>query len=191
MEKIKKLDALTSLRFFAAALIVIGHSHPLFGSCGLANAAPLGQGVSFFFVLSGFILSWNYPSLVGTKERINFWVARFARIWPLHAVTCLMWIAIVANFKPSGFGWDITCLLKLISNLLLVQAWIPLHDWALSYNGVSWSISAEFFFYALFPILVTFIQKSWHKVLFICGAYVLGLIIYHECPVVTRTNSIG
>ncbi len=61
--KAQRLDPITSLRFFAAAMIVIGHAHAIFGSWGIATAIPLEQGVSFFFVLSGFILTWNYPSL--------------------------------------------------------------------------------------------------------------------------------
>ena len=55
----QKLDALTSLRFIAAAMIVIGHAHPLFGSLGIANAAPLGQGVSFI-------------TIPGLKELVRF-----------------------------------------------------------------------------------------------------------------------
>jgi peptidoglycan/LPS O-acetylase OafA/YrhL len=49
----QRLDALTTLRFFAAALIVIGHSDTIFGPFAAARAAPFNQGVSFFFVLSG------------------------------------------------------------------------------------------------------------------------------------------
>lgn len=48
MQNIKKLDALTSLRFFAAAMIVLGHGHGLFGSLGIATTLSLAQGVSFF-----------------------------------------------------------------------------------------------------------------------------------------------
>jgi peptidoglycan/LPS O-acetylase OafA/YrhL len=59
ISKPQKLDALTSLRFFAAAMIVVHHGHRVFGSMGLAESLPLDQGVSFFFVLSGFILAYN------------------------------------------------------------------------------------------------------------------------------------
>ena len=51
------LHALTSLRFFAAAMIVVHHTHHYFGyGTDLAMRIALDRGVSFFFVLSGFIL---------------------------------------------------------------------------------------------------------------------------------------
>ena len=92
--RMKKLDPLTSLRFFAAAMIVIGHSHRLIGSLNLANTFSLAQGVSFFFVLSGFILAYNYPSLPTKSDVLHFFKARIARIWPAHvaAIILLFWL---------------------------------------------------------------------------------------------------
>ena len=161
----QKLDALTSLRFIAAAMIVIGHAHPLFGSLGIANAAPLGQGVSFFFVLSGFILAYNYPRLEGVGAVRKFWLARFARVWPLHAVMLVLWIALIFNFDRQSYFPGMEGLVRLGTNTLLLQAWVPLPLWSLSFNGVSWSLSVEFFFYALFPLLVRYWSSSWHWLL--------------------------
>ena len=162
MQRPQKLDALTSLRFFAAAMIVVSHAHPIFGSWGIANAAPLGQGVSFFFVLSGFILAYNYPVLANGAEARRFWLARFARVWPLHAVTALLWIAVVFNFDRQTYFSGYDGLARLFTNMLLVQAWMPLKDWSLSFNGVSWSLSVEFFFYASFPFLIARWKNHWH-----------------------------
>lgn len=162
MNRPQKLDALTSLRFFAAAMIVITHAHHIFGSFGIANAAPLGQGVSFFFVLSGFILAYNYPSFANKQEIQRFFIARFARIWPLHIVTCFLWIFLIFDFDRQSYFPGVGGLLRLVSNVFLVQAWIPLHDWALSFNGVAWSISAEFFFYLAFPLLIMLWGRYWH-----------------------------
>ena len=161
----QKLDALTSLRFFAAAMIVVGHAHPLFGSLGIASSAPFEQGVSFFFVLSGFILAYNYPSLDDRDAVKRFWLARFARIWPLHAVMLLLWIAVIFNFDRQSSFPGVDGLAMLVANVLLLQAWVPLHSWALSFNEVAWSLSAEFFFYAIFPFLVRRWQTSWHWML--------------------------
>lgn len=173
----QKLDALTSLRFIAAAMIVVSHAHPIFGSWGVATAAPLGQGVSFFFVLSGFILAYNYPQMANASERRHFWLARFARVFPLHVVTLLLWLAIIFSFDrqtyfPGGEG-----VLKLMTNLLLLQAWVPLKEWSLSFNGVSWSLSAEFFFYLCFPLLISHWKKNWHVLLAIQAVVVLAFII--------------
>lgn len=156
--KAQRLDPITSLRFFAAAMIVIGHAHAIFGSWGIATAIPLEQGVSFFFVLSGFILTWNYPSLPGWVAIRRFWLARFARIWPLHAFTCFMWIALLYRIDVQTFSAGKEAA-KLGVNLLLLHAWLPFS--VLSFNFVSWSLSEEFFFYAMFPFLIAKWRKHW------------------------------
>ena len=171
-----KLDALTSLRFFAAALIVIGHAHPLFGSFGIATAVPYSQGVSFFFVLSGFILAYNYPVLGGYDAVKKFWLARFARVWPIHAVMLLLWVALILNFDRQTHFPGINGLVKLGANAVLLQAWVPLKSWSLSFNEVAWSLSAEFFFYAVFPLLIFYWRNSWHWLLLAQAAVVVSTI---------------
>ncbi|QXI04665.1 acyltransferase [Pseudomonas tensinigenes] len=171
-----KLDALTSLRFFAAAMIVLTHAHPIFGSFGIAEAAPLGQGVSFFFVLSGFILAYNYKDFSKDGSIKRFLVARFARVWPLHLVTCIIWIGLIFHFDRYTYFGGETGMLRLISNLTLVQSWIPLKLWALSFNGVAWSISNEMFFYLLFPLLIGLWSKHWAKLFFAATLVVVAFI---------------
>lgn len=159
-------------------MIVIGHADPLFGSLGIASSIVLSQGVSFFFVLSGFILAWNYPSLVSRSERNHFWLARFARIWPLHITTLGLWILLVYSFD-DGRRFPDTGVGKLILNIFLLQSWVPLKAWSLSFNGVSWSISVEMFFYLMFPLLIVLVRRHWHillTVLFVSLAlYLIGL----------------
>ena len=157
-----RLDTLTSLRFFAAAAIVIGHAHSSFGSAGLAISFPLDQGVSFFFVLSGFILAYTYPNLREVSSVRHFWIARFARIWPAHLATLLLVTIVAPNMPPVEHRLSIT-----LANILLLQSWLPFRDSILSYNGVAWSISTEFFFYLCFPVLIHNWQKNWYlKLLF-------------------------
>src|SRR5512135_575734 len=87
----RKLDALTSLRFIAAATIVLHHSKGNFGFSETAfSNFSLDHGVSFFFVLSGFILAYVYPKLNGPGHAGRFLLARFARIWPAHLFTFAM-----------------------------------------------------------------------------------------------------
>lgn len=161
------LHPLTSLRFVAAAIVVIGHGHELFGSFNIANAIATGQAVSFFFVLSGFILAYNYPVLRSGQDVGMFYATRFARIWPVHAVTAAFFILAFHAQPPL---WHIAL------NLGLLQAWVPLHDVLLSLNGVSWSLSVEVFFYACFPLLIWRWQETWHWKLLITAALVLAFI---------------
>lgn len=165
----QRLDALTSLRFFAAAVIVIFHSAGLFG---LDKDRPIPiestQAVSFFFVLSGFILAYIYPKLETWSEIRGFWRARFARIWP----------ALVASFILAfwlfSLRWDYKAG---IANLLMVHAWIPFPRYFFSYNNPSWSISTEFFFYLAFPFLIYQWEKTWRVKLMISGIIVALMIL--------------
>ncbi|HVE22194.1 MAG TPA: acyltransferase [Acidocella sp.] len=152
-----RLDALTSLRFFAAAMIGIGHAHPLFGSLGLAYALSLDQGVSFFFVLSGFILAYNYPDV--ERDVASFYKARFARIWPLHVVAILLLPLLVRTWNPGGLS-PMGKIYVGIGNLLLIQSWVPLRDSYLTFNGVAWSISTEAAFYLFFPIATVLMKRN-------------------------------
>jgi len=144
-----KLDALTGLRFIAASLIVAEHARML--QIPVPNYA-WDFGVSFFFVLSGFILTYVYPALESRKSIFRFYVARIARIWPAHLVALAL---VVVLFK---FPLDRTLL---AANILLLQGWVPSLPWYFSYNAVSWTISAEWFFYIVFPVLIFRWKLSW------------------------------
>ncbi|MGA4533297.1 acyltransferase family protein [Ectopseudomonas chengduensis] len=160
-----RLDQLTALRFFAALMIVFHHSIGLFGLKSLG--VNLGQGVSFFFILSGFILAYVYPSLGSWREIRKFWWARIARIWPAH-LACLF-----LGFLLIPYSFEIKTFL---ANVFLVQAWLPLSKYYFSYNAVSWSISSELFFYLAFPFLLSgWFKRVWVK--FLVALLLLVLII--------------
>ncbi len=185
-----RLPALTSLRFLAAAHVVIFHFLAMqifWGPAWYQKLSSIGYvGVSFFFVLSGFILVYTYagrPMIL--KE---FWRARFARIYPAYAfsllVTAPWFFFAVLTMDIPFFAWA-KAHLKLASGLVvgLLQAWVP--QAALSWNAVAWSLSVEAFFYLLFPFLLVFLLRrsqpqlfmiaagSWLATLVFSGAYVL------------------
>lgn len=172
----KQLPALTSLRFFAAAMIVVQHAAGHFGVFkDLAKNYALDQGVSFFFVLSGFILTYTHGNLSGVKNSIYFLWARIARIWPSHATTMITFYILWAYVFSTGYSPDISTTL---SNLTLTQSWIPYPSYFFSYNGVSWSLSTELFFYAMFPLLIINIRKNWPlKLLFSVSLLGLSFLI--------------
>lgn len=154
-----KIESLTSLRFFAALLVVFSHLRFL----STSESPWLREfyrifcyegyiGVTFFFILSGFILSYSYLDRLQTGRitKVGFWVARVARIYPLHLLTFVasLPIAIYLLIKSDG------SFLTLLPNMLLVQAFFPVPEIYFSANIPSWSLSDEMFFYLLFPLLL-------------------------------------
>jgi peptidoglycan/LPS O-acetylase OafA/YrhL len=183
----RNIPALTSLRFFAAAMIVFGHLRGQFDiPIEWAQNFPHHQGVSFFFVLSGFILTLSYPDLADRGARRRYLRARFARVWPLHALTfglaCLLGLALYPHYALYLATGQTLAVAGL--NLALLQAWVPRLDVSMSFNAVAWSISVEAFFYVAFLWLIRFRTARWYvlpgigiglALLTMAAAHVLGL----------------
>lgn len=147
-----RLDSLTSLRFFAAAIVLVHHAFRLLmpGSW-FAEATSVGYvGVGFFFALSGFVLTWTYKP---DMPKRYFYGRRFARIYPLHIATAI--VAAVAVIV-SGSGIPVV---QSALNVLLLHSWIPSESYGSSLNGVSWSLACEAFFYLCFPFLARWAQR--------------------------------
>lgn len=166
-----RLDSLTSLRFFAALIVVADHlGYLVFDGTPFRAATSQGYlGVTFFFALSGFVLAWTWrpEAPVG-----RFWQKRAARILPLHIATAIAALVVVVlttgdvPFKPS------------IANLLLLQSWIPSETYGASLNPVSWSLSCEAFFYLAFPFLFLALRRRASRwALLIIGVWLVGGLI--------------
>jgi peptidoglycan/LPS O-acetylase OafA/YrhL len=167
-----RIDCLTSLRFIAAAMIVIYHCRGQFGISPDVNLLGLPQGVSFFFVLSGFILTCVYPRLQGTS-RWRFFLARFARIWPAHIAALGLALLLVLGPLSGQPG------APLVFNVAMLHSWVPLPAYYNSGNALSWSISTEFGFYVLFPLLIYQFQRTW--LIKLAGAFALVVAIVCFC----------
>ena len=141
------LPSLTGLRFVAALLVVLFHVNQLFAAPWL-DVAKLGYvGVSFFFVLSGFVLTWSGAALVG---RARFYWHRFARIWPLHALTTLLVLGAGLAAGSAAVVWR---------DLALLQAWDSRGIAAPPVVSPSWSLSTEAFFYLVFPGVLVLVAR--------------------------------
>jgi peptidoglycan/LPS O-acetylase OafA/YrhL len=179
-----RLPALTSVRFFAAFHVALFHMNEIgviTGPRWLKIFAGIGYvGVSFFFVLSGFILVYTYAGRNIVLR--DFWQTRFARIYPAYLFALLLtlpfWIfgALKMHVPLFEFG-DHHFALATGLVLLLLQSWVPAA--ALSWNSVSWSLSVEAFFYAVFPFLLLRFGKFSRKVLWtmIPACWIAGLAI--------------
>ena len=171
----KKINSLTSLRFIAAAMIVVHHSCGVLWLTGDRHFA-LEQAVSFFFVLSGFVLTYVYPALDNSVSVKSFYLARFARIWPNHLAAFAILLAIGL---PGSFYSILQTNHFFIAllNLLLVQGWIPVREIFFSFNAITWAVSAEVFFYLLFPFLVKDLERTYFQKLLLSLLMALGIII--------------
>jgi peptidoglycan/LPS O-acetylase OafA/YrhL len=162
-----RLDALTGLRFWFAFLVVAHHSLEHWYGGRVHALADFGYiGVDFFFVLSGFVLTWSARPGVGP---LRFWWNRFARIWPLHLTTLLLAVALGVGVGAGA----------LVQNLLLVQAWWPKPHVYFGFNAVSWSLSCEVFFYLCFPLLLRLLDRtSPARRAYVVGAVTCALLVY-------------
>lgn len=164
-----EIRALTGLRIVAALWVVLFHFRPL-----LAEAAPYraealapvldtgAQGVDLFFILSGFVLTWNYLDRMGerwsARATLRFLWLRLARVWPVYLVTlhlAAVWIIFTLNVgdTPSPDAENLTAV-SYLRQLLLMQLWFEPYFDRTSWDGPAWSISAEWLAYLLFGLLI-------------------------------------
>ena len=150
-----RLDQITFTRFLAAIAIVVFH----FGE-GIApfSYKPIdflfregNVGVSYFFILSGFIMMISYNGK-GTIKAGDYYRKRIARIYPLYLLAIMI---NAAWFLFSGFRMDYT---GMILNIFLIQSWLP--GYAISFNGPGWSLAVEALFYLLFPLLFNTVYRK-------------------------------
>jgi peptidoglycan/LPS O-acetylase OafA/YrhL len=176
------IPPLTSLRFFAAAVVVAFHFDPdRFANLPsfLQSWIETGyEAVTFFYVLSGFVLSYVYTS-AGAARRTwrlrDFFVARFGRLFPAYYVSLLVALPF---FAGSAFVWGEQSLKDFAVHGVLVvsslQAWWP--PAALAWNPPGWSVSVEWFMYATFPLLLwatRFVSPG----RFLAGSYMLVVCV--------------
>jgi len=156
---IPHIEALTGLRFIAAATVLVEHFHQVVPGVSSSRLAQGGAGVSLFFVLSGFVLTLNYGERFAERgaDVRSYLVKRVARIVPLHlfalAITAIL---VFVRNNPIPKEGLVPTIASLAANVVLIQAWIPAKVLDL-WNGPAWSISAELFFYLMFPLVIPFI----------------------------------
>ena len=131
-----------------------------------------GQGVSFFFVLSGFILTYVYVGSGNNFKIKKFLRARFARLYPVHIVTFLAAILLLPNVQDT-MAQRVS---QIPLQLTMTQSWLGTYKAAFGFNGPAWSISTEFGFYLIFPLLLKF-YKSIYRIFFTSVVFT-GLIIF-------------
>ena len=174
--------SLTSLRFFAALYVLVFHS----GAGFVGKAVPalsfletfLGNGylgVTFFFVLSGFILAHVYDGrLRGRGDLGRFAMARFARIYPVYLLGLLLVLPLILE-APS---W------RSLPQFVLLQYWTPLADLTAldNTNFPGWSLSVEMAFYILFPLILWIFSRLGLRGLKVATLSACALILALRLP---------
>ena len=180
------LPALMGVRFFAAFYVVLFHGLPWlaqrvqvpgFVQTFFSNGY---LAVGLFFLLSGFILAYTYEGQIsGAGNRLRFWEARFARIYPVYFLSLLL-------------AWRFERGLSLgtrIAALTMVQAWNPRQpQLAGAWNYPAWTLSVEAFFYLCFPFVQPWISRRSNSFLSLMMAALLVVCAVGHTPVIGLGN---
>ncbi|HXP07551.1 MAG TPA: acyltransferase, partial [Acidobacteriaceae bacterium] len=169
----KKIYPLTSVRFFAASLVLFHHSVRIFLPAFSGRDVPGGPAdmagilsfafpvsASFFFFLSGYVLSCVYLHNAQIVDKSNFFAARFARLYPLYFVVLVLDTPelLVSEVQRHGMKIGLTKTAGIFAaNVAMLQVWN--RGRLLRINQPSWSLCVEAFFYVCFPLLGVLLGK--------------------------------
>ncbi len=147
------LGSLTTLRFLASFGILILHArdHDLVPD-NVLSGFDLSQSVTFFFVLSGFVLSYAYTGR--SFSTFDFYRSRIARVWPAFFLSIIFVVILIPRnlYLPAFTSLPLTCATFFVT-ILGLQSWFPIPSIFFAFNAVTWSISVELFFYFCYPFL--------------------------------------
>jgi peptidoglycan/LPS O-acetylase OafA/YrhL len=144
------LPALTGVRTLLAVNIMLFHFTPPHMQLLYPMINNSYVFVGFFFLLSGYVLAYNYADREAPLNKRQFWKARFARLYPLYAFSlAFSAVMVVEEWHARSHGEFIA---GIILTPLLLQGWDP---WlATFWNTVAWTLSVDLFLYLLFPYLL-------------------------------------
>ncbi|WP_445446147.1 acyltransferase family protein [Corynebacterium durum] len=167
------LPSLTGARWWAAMLVYVLHAlvflpvYPfqkseLFRQIHTVVPMQLGSaGVTFFFILSGFLIYWSNSEVSGVSDALYYCRRRLTKIFPMHLITLVMFVLASATVTASSITWALSFdrLKVWLPNALLIHTWNP--DWAVlgGMNVPSWSLCAEMLFYLTFPLFVPLVRR--------------------------------
>lgn len=163
------INSLQAYRFFFVLLILFSHFHWQGTPLSLIGGE---YGVSFFFILSGFVLSVSQGQKVkeGTFNLRQFVTKQLVKFYPLHILILLIYV--ILDIRDQ-LGENI---IKALLNVSMLQSWVLDNTYNFAYNGVTWFLSDIMFFYLLFPWLYRSIMLSGRKQLAI-GCTLVGILL--------------
>lgn len=205
----KYFKGLDGLRFIAAFAVLIHHAELAKGDLGFSNLwrnhffSDLGPiGVTFFFVLSGFLITYlllKEKMITSTISLKGFYLRRAFRILPLYYLITLLSFLIFpllgffdqpffSEKLPQEFYTKISLYLLLLPQVVFIlfpTAPIP-------YGVVAWSIGVEEQFYLIWPLIIKWLKSYWFMFIAIFLIFsilpVLLLFLAHRFPITVGNN---
>jgi peptidoglycan/LPS O-acetylase OafA/YrhL len=176
-------EALDGWRGICACCVVLFHFHgysPIYTSPVVRNSYLF---VDFFFVLSGFVIAWNYAARLDSWHGFKrFLILRLGRVYPLHIFMLFCFLAFETIKLVNGLGRTSppptftggNQPIAVVTNLFLVQS-LNLHD-SLTWNGPAWSISTEFWTYVVFALISVWLgMRNW---VLVAAAVTAPILLY-------------
>ncbi len=195
VEKLGDLPPLTGLRFFAAFFVFVGHATPM-----MLKLSPSPQlvinvtnciievGMELFFVLSGFVIHYNYADIgrpPNSQNLARFYIARFARIYPLYVLfLVLLHVLYGGDLRATAFFLGMTQ-----SWVFVLFGGVPLYAHLSAF--ITWSISTEWFFYCLYPVVAWLLAMTRHRLTAALLLVGLGIVRSHPGRVSLLARSGG
>lgn len=142
------------MRGIAAVVVFTWHAEGTWWGAGSRSLIAGTTAVSFFFILSGFVLTWSATGTSSQPPRRTFYLRRFARVYPAYAT-----VIAIGTFAALFIERTPVHVLNLAAVALLVQSWVPSAVVYYSIVGVAWSLSCEAFFYLVFPVVLPRLRR--------------------------------
>lgn len=180
---------INGLRFLAALAVIITHTELLKKINGFKNywENPIifnlgGLGVYFFFVLSGFLITYlllEEKEKNGTINIKQFYIRRILRIWPLYYFIVLIGFFILPEFDSIQIPYlQNDFITHYNTNLVLYLLILPNLAFsmfsAVPHIGQAWSIGVEEQFYLIWPLIISKTKRLVRTLIFV----VLGLVLF-------------
>ena len=168
------LPALTGIRTLLAIAIILFHFTPPH----LGILYPfIDNGYVFvgvFFLISGYVLTYNYADRARTLIKREFWLARFSRLYPVYLFVLIISLSMVQDewhARSHAEFWQ-----GIILTPLVLQGWSP--SVATFWNTVAWTLTSECVLYAAFPWLIRlhWPKRPLHLVFLLATLWIIGLI---------------
>ncbi|MGC8549504.1 MAG: acyltransferase family protein [Acidobacteriaceae bacterium] len=176
--KKERLPALSGLRILAALNIVFFHySNPKWFGPFAPIVANGYTSVSFFLMMSGFILAYNYEerARAGKLKAKNFWIARFSRLYPVYMLALVVSLGMLADEWHARTHAQFA--LGMVLTPLMLQGWSP--SLSTFWNTPAWTMCTEAFFYMIFPVVILLRrpQRLSRLFLWMLGLWAAGMVL--------------